>query len=125
LRSEAKDDEEEFRRLGIHYLYLPTIDWYPPSQEDLVRGSSWVLDEMEQGRKVLVHCQHGIGRSVILASCVLVRMGYDPYDALTLIKRRRWGAAPNEKQVAALLEFAAAWRGDGHERERSIRQQHS
>ena len=106
LRCESRDNVAELNRLGIRFLHLPTRDWHPPTVEDLERGSAWVLDEMAQGRKVLVHCQHGIGRSVILVAVVLVRMGYDWQEALRLVRVKRWGASPNAQQVSALAEFA-------------------
>jgi len=106
MRKESRDDESELTKLGIRFLHLPTIDWHPPSQEDLEIGSDWVLEEIARGGKVLIHCQHGIGRSVILAAAVLVKMGYDWAEALRLIKAKRMGAAPHGDQVAALVEFA-------------------
>ncbi len=111
LRSESRDNVAELIRLGIHFLHLPTRDWHPPTPEDLEQGSAWVLDEMAQGRKVLVHCQHGIGRSVILAAAVLVRMGYDWQEALRVVKAKRWGASPNAGQVEALTAFAQRMKG--------------
>ena len=55
-------------------------------------GSNWVLHEIEMpGSKVLIHCQHGMGRSVILAGAVLLKMGYDWQDALHLISPNAWG----------------------------------
>jgi hypothetical protein len=38
---------------------------------------------------VLIHCQHGIGRSPLLALCVLVDWGWSPLDALVHAKNRR------------------------------------
>jgi len=49
---------------------------------------------------------HGVGRSPLLACCVLVADGQSASDALTLMKRRRWEASPNEEQLAALQLFA-------------------
>jgi protein-tyrosine phosphatase len=98
----------ELERLGIHFLHLPTQDWQPSTQEDLETGSNWVLNEIGTARdgKVLIHCQHGMGRSVILAAAVLLKMGYDWREALHLIKSRRLWVGPLYRQIAALAEFA-------------------
>jgi protein-tyrosine phosphatase len=106
LRAESKDNVAELERQSIHFLHLPTIDWHPPTQDDLDAGVAWILDEMAGGRKVLVHCQHGIGRSVILAAAVLVKQGYTWHDALAMINAKRFGAAPHGDQVDALAEYA-------------------
>ena len=96
MRSESLDNVAELERLGIHFLHLPTQDWHPSTQEDLETGSNWVLHEIEIARdgKVLIHCQHGMGRSVILAGAVLLKMGYDWREALRLIKSKRLGVGP-------------------------------
>lgn len=106
MRSESQDDVATLESLGISFLHLPTIDWYPPTPDDLDIGSEWVLDQLAKGTKVLVHCQHGIGRSVILAAAVLVKMGYDWREALRLIQAKRRGVAPTPDQIDSLAAFA-------------------
>lgn len=108
MRSESLDNVAELERLGIHFLRLPTRDWRPSTQEDLETGSNWVLHEIGIGNagKVLIHCQHGMGRSVILAAAVLLKQGYDWREALRLIKSKRLGVGPLYRQIAALAEFA-------------------
>jgi protein-tyrosine phosphatase len=106
LRAESKDNVAELERVGIHFLHLPTIDWRPLSPENMETGVAWVLDEMAQGNKVLIHCQHGIGRSVILLAAVLVRMGYTWQEAMRFIQAKRVGAGPHADQIEALIEFA-------------------
>ena len=108
MRAESVDNVAEFERLGIHFLHLPTQDWHASTQEDLEAGSNWVLSEIGTARdgKVLIHCQHGMGRSVILASAVLLKLGYDWQEALRLIRSKRLWAGPMDNQIAALAEFA-------------------
>jgi protein-tyrosine phosphatase len=47
---------------------------------------------------VLIHCQHGIGRSALLALCVLVDNGWEPLDALIHIKDCREVVSPSRSQ---------------------------
>jgi protein tyrosine phosphatase (PTP) superfamily phosphohydrolase (DUF442 family) len=107
VRLESKDDVAELERLGIHFLHLPTKDWTPLHPDDMETGVAWVLAEMAAGRKVLVHCQHGIGRSVILVAAVLVKQGYTWQDAMRLIQSKRLGAGPHGDQLEALAQYAA------------------
>jgi predicted protein tyrosine phosphatase len=108
MRSESRDNVAELERLGIHFLHVPTRDRRPPSQEDMETASNWILHEIETVKdgRVLVHCQHGMGRSVIMAAAVLLKMGHDWREALRLIKSKRRGVSPLYHQVAALAEFA-------------------
>ena len=75
--------------------------------EQLLQGSAWVDERIEKGGRVLIHCEHGVGRSVLLTCAVLVYRGMHAQDALELVKEKRWQAAPNQRQVARLREFEA------------------
>ena len=106
LREEGKDDEGLLTRHGIRFLHLPTPNYWPLSLAQLVQGTDWVLSQLAAGQKTLVHCQEGVGRSVVLACCVLMRQGHDLLGALGLVRARRWGVALNARQMAGLEEFA-------------------
>jgi protein-tyrosine phosphatase len=69
-------------------------------------GVDWIERAFEQGGRVLVHCQHGIGRSALLALCVLVERGSDPLGALTLVKAAREVVSPSPEQLEAFVVFA-------------------
>ncbi len=105
VRLEDKDDEELLRQNGIDLLYLPTPDVHPLSLEDLRKGSEWINNRLQKGQKVLVHCKHGVGRSVLLTAAALVDQGLTAKEAFTLIAEKRWQSAPNEIQVARLMEY--------------------
>ncbi len=92
----------------IELLHLPTPDTYPLSVEQLRKGASWAQERMKKGGRVLIHCEHGVGRSVLLDDAVLVYDGMKAHDALTLVQEKRWQASPNHRQVARLREFEAA-----------------
>ena len=106
LREEGKDDEELLALHRIQFLHLPVPNYWAPSQAQLVRGTEWVGKQLAKGRKTLIHCREGVGRSVVLACCVLIRQGYDLLSARRLVKSRRWGVALNPRQVDGLEEFA-------------------
>jgi protein tyrosine phosphatase (PTP) superfamily phosphohydrolase (DUF442 family) len=112
VREEHRDDEEALRREGLDFLYLPTPDTYPLSVEDLQRGARWINERRRTGGHVLVHCEHGVGRSVLLAAAALVGDGYFPHEAFTLIESRRWQASPNRRQALRLNEFAKTCQED-------------
>lgn len=109
-RSEMCDDQEALANEGIDLLYLPTPDTYPLSVEQLCQGAGWVNREIAEGKNVLIHCEHGVGRSVLLTAAALVAGGMSAHDAMNLIKRKRWQAAPNHRQMVRLQEFERAVR---------------
>src|SRR6266516_1453767 len=107
-RSEYCDDRAALAEENIELLYLPTPDTYPLSIDQLMQGSVWVDERIKQGGRVLIHCEHGVGRSVLLTCAVLVYEGMHARDALMLVQEKRWQASPNQRQVNRLKEFEAA-----------------
>jgi len=110
VRLEACDDEAVLRRNGITLLHLPTVDRCAISQPMLREGVRWVVEELESGHKVLIHCEHGIGRSALLALCVLVDRGMAPLEALALAKRQRGKVSPSPEQLSAFTMFCEHWK---------------
>ena len=104
-RSEYCDDAEALAREHIELLYLPTDDTRPLTIEQMLEGAEWVEERIAQGGRVLIHCEHGVGRSALLTSAVLVYNGMHAKDALQLVQEKRWQAAPNHRQVRRLREF--------------------
>jgi protein-tyrosine phosphatase len=117
LRSEARDDEDALRAAGVDFLHLPTDDHCAVADDDLARGVAFVRSRIADGRRVLVHCQYGIGRSPLLALCVLTAEGVRPMTALELAKSRREVCSPSPAQHGAWVrwlsrhkaEHGAAW----------------
>ena len=105
LRAEACDDEAVLKRHGLTLLHLPTDDHCAVSPQMLADGVAVVTARLERGERVLIHCEHGIGRSALLALCVLVARGMAPLEALRLAKDRRELVSPSPAQFGAW----AAW----------------
>ena len=112
-RSEHMDDVAELGRYGIELLYLPTVDTAPLTLDQLVQGAQWVDTQLNDGQRVLIHCEHGVGRSVLLTAAALVGRGMGAHEAMRLIQRRRWQAAPNHRQMRRLIDFERRIHGDG------------
>jgi protein-tyrosine phosphatase len=106
VRVEACDDEAVLRLNGIRLLHLPTEDTRAISQRKLSDGVAFVVEGLDAGERVLVHCQYGIGRSALLALCVLVHRGVPPLSALEAAKRARPVISPSPEQLQAFAAFA-------------------
>lgn len=107
LREEDCDDEALLSSHDIAFLHLPTPDLHPATIQRLEQGVAFVRGHIEQGRRVLIHCQHGIGRSALLALCVLVDRGHEPLAALKLAKDKRELVSPSESQYRGWAEWLA------------------
>jgi predicted protein tyrosine phosphatase len=100
LRGETQPDDVVLRRHGIALLHLPTEDMCGVAMPDLDRGIRFANRFLDAGQRVLIHCEHGIGRSATLALCVLVQRGHAPLDALALMKKQRPLVSPSPEQFA-------------------------
>jgi len=112
VRGEACDDETLLARHGIELLHLPTIDFEPITPRLLQRGIAFVTAHVTEGRRVLVHCAQGIGRSALLGLCVLVECGHAPISALTLAKARRSQISPSRAQYEAWAQWLTSRRAE-------------
>jgi protein-tyrosine phosphatase len=64
----------------------------------LEQGVRFSCEQIDRGARVLIHCQHGIGRSAVLGLCVMVQRGHAPLQALELMKDRRALVSPSPDQ---------------------------
>ncbi len=81
---------EPYGRMGIEQLYLPTIDFTPPTLADIERGVAFIEAHAAKGETVYVHCKAGRGRSATVVLCWLVKArGLSPDAAEGFIRERR------------------------------------
>ena len=72
----------QYEKHAIDQLRIPTIDFTPPSLEDIKKGVAFVSKHVEQGNTVYIHCKAGRGRSATVAICWLMSdRNMDPWEA--------------------------------------------
>ncbi|WP_234824133.1 phosphatidylglycerophosphatase and protein-tyrosine phosphatase 1 family protein [Bremerella cremea] len=75
---------------GIEQLYLPTIDFTPPSVEDIDEGVRFIEKYVAAGKDVYVHCKAGRARSATIVLCWLMKTkGMTPEQAQVFMKEKR------------------------------------
>jgi hypothetical protein len=97
----------------LRVLWLPTIDTpiTPLPIGTLRRGVEAALLVIQEGWGVLAHCRAGVHRSVAMASCVLIGMGYSAHDAMNLVARQRDVADPHVSYIRRRIEkFESHWK---------------
>lgn len=94
------------------FLWLPTCD--VPGLvipiRFLIRGVQEALETVRNGGKVYAHCHKGRHRGVAMGASILIGLGYDPFEAMDLIKRQRPVADPDIFYIRRrILRFADTW----------------
>ena len=98
LRAEDRDDPRVWNRCGLLFLHLPTDDHAAVSLAMIDEGVAFARRARAMTRRLLVHCEHGIGRSAMLVLCILTDRGIEPMAALRLVKQRRGRVSPSLAQ---------------------------
>jgi hypothetical protein len=107
VRGETADDPRELDACGLRFLHLPTADHHAAPLPMLDRGVAFAAAARAENRRVLVHCEHGIGRSALVALCILVDRGLGPLEALARAKDARALVSPSPAQYEAWIDWLA------------------
>lgn len=74
----------------IDYLHIGVEDAGLQMPDDWFdEGTDYGLDQIKSGHVVLAHCQMGINRGPSMGFAILIAQGWDPTEALDLIRARR------------------------------------
>ena len=101
LRSEASDDPDVMRSLGLAWARVPIDDRRAPTQGQLAQINTW-LDEADEQPVVYVHCEGGLGRSPTIAIALLMQRGFTRAEAHRFMLAARSVASPTSDQDAWL-----------------------
>ena len=76
---------------GFEVYYLPTSDDEAPTLQDLEKALDWLDEAIYLGKKVLVHCRQGIGRTGTFVTAYLLRKGFGMKLARKKVEKTRAG----------------------------------
>jgi ADP-ribosylglycohydrolase len=100
---------------GIEYLREPVTDHTVPAERAQMAA---ILDALSRalgsGRRVYLHCRAGIGRTGMVAACLLIERGMAPDEALAELNRawrqsaraKEW---PNVPETAEQVQYVRTW----------------
>ena len=84
-----------YQQYGVEQLYLPTIDFQPPSVEDIAQGVQFIEKYVDEGKDVYVHCKAGRARSATIVLCWLMKArGMSPEQAQAFLLQKRRQVMP-------------------------------
>jgi protein-tyrosine phosphatase len=81
---------------GISFLSFPIPDRnVPPSGREALDFAGSVLNLLRSGRSVVIHCRQGVGRSALVAACVMMVGGVPVDEAFEKIEAARGCPVPD------------------------------
>jgi predicted protein tyrosine phosphatase len=95
------------RKVGVEFVAFPVPDrGVPASLFKTIAIAQDLADQMQNGKSVIIHCRAGIGRSALLAACVLVRAGIQADKVFEMIAASRGLRVPDtDDQIRWLHDF--------------------
>lgn len=104
--------------LDIQYRHISIPDHHPPYLQDMLQAIEFVDSARAQGRKVLVHCAAGQGRSAtIVAAYLIYKEGMTSSEAIAWIRKIRPGSVdPVQEESLRAIETYLRLRRSGGEK---------
>ena len=91
------DNEEQLcRAKNITYINFPIVDRGIPKQDgDTDKLIDTLTKKIDEGHSIVIHCRMGIGRSSIIAACILLQKGFKADDVVANICKVRGLKVPD------------------------------
>ena len=104
------EESRSVREQGLDFTSFPIPDRQVPTSEQQVKTTLDKLNRrLSAGHTALVHCRQGVGRTGLIAACLLVKNGMSPGAAVETISAARGVKVPETDEQREWIErFAPA-----------------
>lgn len=110
------------QQAGFEVYYLPVEDEEIPEMEAMDNALEWLDEAVFLGKRVLIHCRHGIGRTGTVVTAYLLRKGLSPKLAQKKLSPLR--SRPANYDQWSLIRKYGKKQGGLKMREPSLEQRH-
>jgi atypical dual specificity phosphatase len=92
---------------GFISLHIPVQDFCPPTIEQLNLCVDFLKNCVKTGKKPVVHCMMGYGRTGTILAAYLISQGMTAGEAINEVRSKRPGAIETYEQEDILFEYEA------------------
>ena len=110
---DLKNEAREAERRGMKFVSFPIQDRKVPGSQAKLAAALENLDaDLAAGKNVVIHCRQGIGRTGLVAACLLVTKGLSSGAAISALSGARGNSIPEtEEQRRWISNYAATLAG--------------
>lgn len=84
---------------GLRTMHIAMIDHAPPNLEALDSAARYIEGEVGSGRRILVHCLAGKGRTMCAIAAYMMRSeGVEPAEAIRRLRELRPGSVERSQE---------------------------
>jgi len=103
-----KKEPEICQAYDIEFISFPIQDRkVPSSMTKSLQLSHALLMQIQEGKKIAIHCRAGIGRSALIVASILVCSGIEPQKAYKMITQSRGLLVPDTEAQNQWLDIFA------------------
>ena len=96
---ELNSEEELCEKWDIQFINFPILDFNTPKNEhEFLALAEALANKVEAGKRVVIHCRMGIGRSSTLAAAILIKLGYEGANVFDVIGQYRKLKVPDTEE---------------------------
>lgn len=95
------------KQVGLSFTHFPIRDRRVPTDEKAFQALvNQLYHSLYEGENLAIHCYAGIGRTGVLAACLMIKDGMTPQDAVDLLSEVRGHNMPQtQEQYDFLMDY--------------------
>lgn len=102
---QLENEKEVCNKNKIEFQHLQIPDESIPVYQSFIDLLNLLLEKITNGKTIVIHCKHGIGRSGMIAVAILLHFNYDLEEACTLLTKTRGYKVPQSNSQLKLLSL--------------------